>query len=385
MAATRTLDRRRQLFPTLESGVYLLSHSLGPAPATLDESMRAYLDEWRHHTTEDAWGAKWWELSRDVGDRIGRLIGAQPGSVQMQPSASVALYAVLSCFDFSRPGKNQVVTTALDFPSMGYIWEGQRHLGADVQVVASENDIVIPMDRLLEAITDRTVLVALSHVSYRSSSRIDVEAVVRRTHEVGAFVVLDAYQSVGILSMDVQRWNVDFLIGGSIKWLCGGPSCGYLYVRPDLIGQFQPRLTGWIAHADPFAFSHEGMKYDQSVRRFAQGTPSIPALYSFLPGLRIIEDVGLDAIERESRRRTRRIVAFAQEHGWRLHSPLEVEQRGGTVMIEVDDPERQVEALAKRGVFVDCRPGVGLRVSPHFFNTDEEVEQALETIGSVIP
>ena len=385
MAATGTLDRRRQLFPTLESGVYLLSHSLGPAPATLDESMRAYLDEWRHHTTEDAWGAKWWELSRDVGDRIGRLIGAQPGSVQMQPSASVALYAVLSCFDFSRPGKNQVVTTALDFPSMGYIWEGQRHLGADVQVVASENDIVIPMDRLLEAITDRTVLVALSHVSYRSSSRIDVGAVVRRAHEVGAFVVLDAYQSVGILSMDVQRWNVDFLIGGSIKWLCGGPSCGYLYVRPDLIGQFQPRLTGWIAHADPFAFSHEGMKYDQSVRRFAQGTPSIPALYSFLPGLRIVEDVGLDAIERESRRRTRRIVAFAQEHGWRLHSPLEVEQRGGTVMIEVDDPERQVEALAKRGVFVDCRPGVGLRVSPHFFNTDEEVEQALETIGSVIP
>ncbi|MCH7595244.1 MAG: aminotransferase class V-fold PLP-dependent enzyme [Planctomycetes bacterium] len=385
MAATGTLDRRRQLFPTLESGVYLLSHSLGPAPATLDDSMRAYLDEWRHHTTEDAWGAKWWELSRDVGDRIGRLIGAQPGSVQMQPSASVALYAVLSCFDFSRPGKNQVVTTALDFPSMGYIWEGQRRLGADVQVVASENDIVIPMDRLLEAITDRTVLVALSHVSYRSSSRIDVGAVVRRAHEVGAFVVLDAYQSVGILSMDVQRWNVDFLIGGSIKWLCGGPSCGYLYVRPDLIGQFQPRLTGWIAHADPFAFSHEGMKYDQSVRRFAQGTPSIPALYSFLPGLRIIEDVGLDAIERESRRRTRRIVAFAQEHGWRLHSPLEVEQRGGTVMIEVDDPERQVEALAKRGVFVDCRPGVGLRVSPHFFNTDEEVEQALETIGSVIP
>lgn len=384
MTASDTFDRRRKLFPSLESGAYLLSHSLGPVPTTAHDSMIAYLDEWRDHTTEDAWGAKWWELSRDVGDRIGRLIGALPGNVQMQPCASVALYSVLSCFDFSKPDKNRVVTTALDFPSMGYIWEGQRHLGADVHVVASDDDIVIPMERLLDAIDDRTILVALSHVSYRSSSRIDVEAVVKRAHEVGAFVVVDAYQSVGIMSMDVQHWNVDFLIGGSIKWLCGGPSCGYLYVRPDLISQFKPRLTGWIAHANPFAFSHEAMEYDATVRRFAQGTPNIPSLYSLLPGLQIIEDVGIATIERESRRRTQRIVAFAQEHGLRLHSPVEVDQRGGTVMIETDEPAQKVEMLAKLGVFIDCRPGVGLRVSPHFFNTDEEVEQALDTIKSVI-
>lgn len=384
MTVTENFDRRRELFPTLEHGAYLLSHSLGPVPTTAALSMQAYLNEWQGHTTEDAWGAKWWELSSDVGNRIGTMIGALPNTVQMQPCASVALYAALSCFDFSKRNKNQVVTTALDFPSMAYIWEGQRRQGADIHIVPSGDDIVVPMDRLLEAINDRTALVALSHVSYRSSSRIDAKAVVQRAHEVGAYVILDAYQSVGTLNIDAQNWDVDFLIGGSIKWLCGGPSCGYLYVRPDLIGQFKPRLTGWIAHANPFAFSHDGMEYDSTVRRFAQGTPSIPSLYSFLPGLRIIEEVGITTIARESRRRTERIVTFAQAHGWRLHSPIEADNRGGTVMIEVDEPERKVEALAKRGVFVDCRPGVGLRVSPHFFNTDEEIEQALETIAAVI-
>ena len=384
MNTSETIDRRRYLFPTLEAGAYLLSHSLGPVPTTAQDAMRRYLMEWQQHTSEDAWGTRWWELSRDVGDRIARLLGAQAGTVQMQPSASIALYAATSCFDFSRSEKNKVVTTALDFPSMGYIWEGQRRLGADVCIVPSDDDIVVATERILEAIDSRTILVALSHVSYRSSSRVDVEAIVRRAHEVDAYVLFDVYQSVGVMQLDAQGWNVDFLIGGSIKWLCGGPACGYLYVRPDLHEKFKPRLTGWIAHADPFAFSHEGMQYDSTVRRFAQGTPAIPALYSFLPGLEIIEEVGVSVIEKESRRRTQHIVEFARQHGWRLHSPLEVDRRGGSVMIEVDDPAGVVEKLASKRVFVDSRPGVGLRVSPHFFNTDEEIAEALDTITRVL-
>ena len=220
----------------------------------------------------------------------------------------------------------------------------------------------------------------MSHVSYRSSARIDATAIVEHAHGVGALVLLDIYQSAGVVEIDAAGWNVDFLIGGSIKWLCGGPACGYLYVRPDLIERFEPRLTGWIAHADPFAFSHDGMCYADTVRRFAQGTPNIPGLYSFLPGLKIVEQVGVAAIAAESRRRTQWMVEFALRHGWRLHSPMESEQRGGSVMIEFEDAPALVTQLARKNIFVDCRPGVGLRLSPYFFNTDEEMEQAMNTL-----
>lgn len=392
MSDTQTFNRHRELFPTLQAGAYLLSHSLGPVPTTAHDAMKVYLQEWENHTSEDAWGARWWELSSEVGDRIARLLGALPGTVQMQPNASLAMHAAASCFDFSNQRKNKVVTTALDFPSMGYIWEQQRRLGADVCIVPSDNDITVSTERILEEIDERTILVALSHVSYRSSARVDAKAIVQRAHQVGAYVLLDVYQSVGVMEIEAQPWNVDFLIGGSIKWLCGGPSCGYLYVRPDLIETFKPRLTGWIAHANPFAFSHKGMQYDSTVRRFAQGTPNIPSLYSVLPGLKIIEEVGLETIQRESRRRTQRIVEFAKEQGWRLHSPEDVNQRGGSVMIEVDnlnpdtnpDLDQFVSKLAERRVFVDSRPGVGLRISPHFFNTDDEIEEALDVLSTLM-
>ncbi len=381
MTSSTAINRRREEFPSLSRGVHLLSHSLGPIPRGAYESMRTYLDRWNEHVSEDAWAASWWELSREVGDRIAHLMGAAPDSVQVQPTASVAMSVVASCFDFAQAKRRTVVTTALDFPSMGYIWEAQRRLGAEVHIVPSEDDIIIPTERIVEAIDSRTCLVALSHVSYRSSYRLEAKAIIERAHEVGAMVLLDTYQSVGAMSMDAAGWSVDFLIGGTIKWLCGGPACGYLYVRPDLVGRLQPRLTGWIAHAQPFDFSHEGMRYAPGVRRFAQGTPNIPGLCSCLPGLKIIGQVSVSAIESESQRRTQWMVEFALARGWRLHSPQEVERRGGSVMIEVENPQQFVAELAARGVFVDCRPGVGLRMSPHFFNTDDEVAEAMEKLA----
>lgn len=384
MAPENKFDRRRNEFPTLSKGIYLLSHSLGPVPRSAQESMMTYLERWQEHAGEDAWATEWWELSREVGDRIARLIGAAPGTVQVQPSASQALSVTASCFDFASDRRRKVVTTALDFPSMGYIWQAQRQLGADVCVVPSDDDVVTPMERILESIDADTRLVALSHVSYRSSYAVDVPAIVRRAHEVGAYVLLDVYQSAGVMMLDAVGWDVDFMIGGSIKWLCGGPACGYLYVRPELIPVLEPRQTGWIAHAQPFDFSHEPMCYDASVRRFAQGTPNIPGLYSCLPGLKIIEEVGISAIAAESRRRTQAIVAFAGQRGWRLHSPSDPNARGGSVMIEVDHAQRIVAQLDERRVFVDCRPGVGLRLSPHFFNTDDELEEALHILDELI-
>jgi kynureninase len=378
------IDRRRAEFPTLASGIHLLSHSLGPVPRAARESLVAYYEVWEQHTSEDAWAASWWELSQQVGDRIAGILGGAPGSVQIQPNASIALASVASCFDFASTKRNKVVTSALDFPSMEYIWEAQRALGAKVEVVGSPDGITVPLENILAAIDDTTSLVAMSHTSFRSSYRVDAKAIVERAHSVGALVLLDVYQSAGSIELNASVWGVDFLIGGTIKWLCGGPACGYLYVRPDLQRDLQPRLTGWVAHDTPFDFAHSPMRYARSVRRFAQGTPSIPALYSAQPGLQIIEEVGLEKIARESRRRTEWMIEFALEREWKINSPRDVNERGGSVMIDVDDGPAMVDRLAQRKVFVDCRPGVGLRISPHFFNTDEEVAEAMTILSQLI-
>lgn len=378
------LDRRRDEFPTLASGIHLLSHSLGPVPRATRAALLAFYEAWEGHTSEDAWATSWWGLSEEIGDLIAGVLGAAPGSVQVQANASTALATVASCFDIAHSDRKKVVTTALDFPSMGYIWDGQRALGAEIVVVPSDDGVSVPLERILDALDESTLLVAMAHTSYRSSFRVDAKAIVERAHAVGALVLLDVYQSAGVVELDASGWEVDFLIGGSIKWLCGGPSSGYLYVRPDLHALLRPRLTGWIAHAEPFAFSHEEMVYTPSVRRFAQGTPNVPGLHAFREGLRIITEVGVPAIAAESRRRTTRMIEFACAHGLSLRSPVETDRRGGSVMIGVDDPADAVKKLAMRGVFVDCRPGVGIRMSPHFFNTDDEVDRALETVADVL-
>ena len=378
------IDRRRDEFPTLDSGIHLLSHSLGPVPRAARDSMIAYYDAWEHHTSEDAWATSWWELSATVGDQIAMILGGENGSVQIQPNASVALSTVASCFDFLNDSRNKIVTSALDFPSMQYIWSAQERSGATIEVVHSDDGICVDTDAIVDAIDENTCLVALSHVSYRSSFRVDVEPIIDRAHERGALVLLDVYQSAGAMDLKAADWDVDFLIGGTIKWLCGGPACGYLYVRPNLQNALRPRLTGWVAHTAPFAFAAPPMQYDNSVRRFAQGTPSIPALYSVMPGLKIIEDVGVQTVRSESERRSQFMIDFALERGWKVNSPADVNRRGGSVMIYVEDGPGMVKRLAERKVFVDCRPGVGLRMSSHFFNTDDEVKAAMEILAELL-
>src|SRR6185503_11807414 len=326
----------------------------------------------------------WWTLSRRVGDRIARILGGAPGSVQIQPNASLALATAASCFDFKSGARRKVVTTALDFPSMNYFWDGQRQIGAQIEVVPSSDGISVPLERILNAIDSETCLVALSHTSYCSSYRVDAQAIVDHAHAKGALVLLDVYQSAGVIQLNAADWNVDFVIGGTIKWLCGGPSCGYLYVRPDLQRDLRPRLTGWVAHDSPFDFAHAPMRYAKSVRRFAQGTPSIPALYSAIPGLDIIEAVGVAGISAESQRRTQLMIDFAAERGWTINTPVNKNQRGGSVMIGVENAASMVERLAEQKVFVDWRPDAGLRMSPHFFTTDEEIEEALNILAGLM-
>src|SRR2546423_8255070 len=337
-----TINRRREDFPTLASGIHLLSHSLGPVPRAARDSMLAYYEAWEHHTSEDAWATSWWEMSTAVGDRIAKIVGGDAGTIQIQANASIALSTVLSCLDFTSSKRNTIVASALDFPSMQYVLDAQTPMGARVEVVPSDDGIAIPTERIVDAIDDATALVALSHVSFRSSYKLEVEPIVAKAHRHGALVLLDVYQSAGAVALKAREWNVDFLIGGTIKWLCGGPACGYLYVRPNLQRELQPRLTGWVAHNAPFDFAQPPMRYAESVRRFAQGTPSIPALYSVLPGLQIIEEVGVKTIREESQRRTEWMIDFALEQGWKVNSPRDVNQRGDSVMIYIDDGPEMV-------------------------------------------
>lgn len=367
----------------LEDGVYLMSHSLGPQPRAVRESMGDYLGRWHGNLGRNAWKYDWWPLARRAGDLVARILGAPPGTVEMQPSATIAAAVVASCFDFARGPRRKVVTTALDFPSMSYVWDAQRRLGAEVRVVRSDDGVNVSMDRLLEAIDEETRLVAVSHVSYRSSFKVDAAALVEEAHRRGAHVLLDVYQSAGAMPIDAARLEVDFLVGGTIKWLCGGPASGYLYVRRDLIETLEPCLTGWIAHAEPFDFLYEAMEYDDTIRRFAHGTPNIPGLYSALPGLEIVAQLDLGEVRAESLRRTGRMIELAGERGWRLTCPLAGDQRGGAVMIDLPERERLVDELQRRRIAVDERPGVGLRLSPHFFNTDDEVDEAMETLAEL--
>src|SRR5437667_5948280 len=344
-------------------------------PRGARDAMRNYLDRWERYARENAWKAAWWDLSSEVGDRIARLLGAPAGSVQPQPNASVALSVVASCLDFSRGPRRKIVTTALEFPTTEYVWREQERAGARISIVPSEEGVTTPLERLLDAIDEETVLVAFSHVSYRSSHRLEPGPVVERARRAGAMVLLDCYQSAGVFPLDVSGWGVDFAVGGTIKWLCGGPACGYLYARPDLAERLRPRLTGWIAHEEPFDFAPGPIRYASAARRFAQGTPGVPGLYSCLAGLEILEAVGTEAIARESRRRTQRMIAFALERGFDLRSPVEPDQRGGSVMFGVPDPERLDGELARRRVVAGRRPGV-VRMSRHFFNADEVVVEA---------
>jgi len=376
-------DRRRDEFPALRTGIHLLSHSLGPVPRAARSRVAAYFDQWEGQIQEDAWGRHWWDLPGQVGDRLARVLGGAPGSVQVQPNTSTALAAVISCFDFTAPRRRRVVTGSLDFPTTAYIWEAQRRAGAEIVVVPSDDGLTLDAGRVAAAIDERTALVALSHVSYLSSNRIDPRPIIEAAHRAGALVLLDVYQSAGVLELAAAEWGVDFLIGGTIKWLCGGPACGYLYVRPDLLPGLEPRITGWFAHARPFDFAPPPIRYDPGIRRFAQGTPSIASLTSCLAGLDLILDVGPGLIESESRRRTALMIDLAGERGYRVNTPRDPGRRGGVVMLGLDNAASLVDGLRARHVLVDHRPGVGLRLSAHFFNTDDEVREAFAILDDL--
>jgi kynureninase len=367
---TDLLDYRER-FPILAETTYLINHSLGAMPAAAEDRVLQYARDWKTRGIR-AWGEGWWELPVTVGDQIARLIGASPGTVSMHQNVTIAEAVVLSCFDFDGP-RRRIVYEEGNFPSVRYLYQAQR--GADVVVAADVEGVV-------EAIDDRTLLVPATHVLFKTGEIQDVEAIVERAHEHGALVVLDAYQSVGTVPLDVTALGVDFAVGGSVKWLCGGPGAGWLYVRPDLAATLEPALTGWQAHARPFDFEPE-QDYADGAARFLTGTPNVPALYAATAGYDVIEEVGVERIRARSVEQTALIVELLAEAGFQVGSPHEPARRGGTVVVRTPDVARVDQELAARGILCDYRPDVGLRLGPHFFNTDDELRYAVEQISEI--
>ena len=295
-------------------------------PAAAEERLLEYARMWRERGIR-AWGEGWWQMSMTVGDQIGRIIGAPPGSTVMHQNVAVAEAIVVSCFRPVDPLRNRVVYEEGNFPSVRYLYQAQP----DLEVV------VVPDDRaIVEAIDERTLLVPITHVLFKTGEIQDVAAIMRRAHEVGAHVVLDAYQSAGIVPLDVTELNVDFAVGGSVKWLCGGPGNGWLYVRPDLAETLEPTFVGWQAHARPFGFEPE-LEYAEGSARFLTGTPNVPALYAASAGYDLIEEIGVERIREHSLRQTQLLIDLCDEAGFAVGSPRDPARRGGTVTVRTPD------------------------------------------------
>ena len=363
----------RERFPILAETTYLISHSLGPMPLEAKARLDAYADSWMKRGIR-AWAEGWWETSITAGDHIARLIGAPPGSTVMHQNVTVASAVVLSCFPFTGE-RRRIVYGEDEFPSVRYLHQAHAARGAEVIVVPGQEE-------LLEAIDERTQLVLLSHVLFKTGRIQDVEPVIERAHAAGAHVLLDAYQSVGSVPLDVGELAVDFATGGSVKWLCGGPGAGWLYVRPDLAERLEPSLVGWQGHVEPFAFEPE-LRYAAGGARFLTGTPNVPALYAATAGYDIVEEIGVMPIRERSLELTDRLIELIDEAGFELVSPREPELRGGTVVVRVPAAPAVHAELERREILCDFRPDVGLRLGPHFFTTDDELDLAVAAIREI--
>ncbi|MBI5431797.1 MAG: aminotransferase class V-fold PLP-dependent enzyme [Planctomycetes bacterium] len=376
--------RWRKRFPILASTNYLVTHSLGAMPDTVHEKLKLFTDQWATRGVR-AWAEGWWDAPITVGNLLGRILNAPPNTVAMHQNVSVIQGLVASALDFSGK-RNKVVYTEHNFPTNMYVWEGFKKLGARIHVVKSPDGIGVPTEDMLAAIDEETLIVPISHVFFRTSFMQDAAAICKRAKEVGALVLLDTYQSLGCVPIDVQALDVDMVCGGSVKWLCGGPGAGYLYVKPSLQAKLEPKITGWAAHAAPFAFELGAQRYANDARRLLHGSPAVPSLYAASAGYEIILDVGVDAIRAHSTMLTEWLRGELGSRGFRVTSPTNVSQRAGTLTVALAPDEHGpafVAALEARGILVDHRPEAGLRVSPHFYTEQQELASFADSLAEL--
>jgi kynureninase len=322
-------------------------------------------------------------MPRELGDRIAPIIGAPPGTVSMHENVTSAQAVALSCFEPDGT-RRRIVCPEMDFPSMIYLYREQERLGLELVTVPAEADFTVPTDRMVEAIDERTLIVALSHVLFRTSCIMDVASIAARAREVGAAIILDTYQSAGIIPVDVTTLGVDFAVGGCLKWLCGGPGNAFLYTRPDVMTSRSPRFHGWVAHQHPFTFDPHRFEPRADAMRMMNGTPSIPAYYAALAGLEIVGEVGVTTIREKSVRMTARLLQLVDEYGFQSLASRDPARLAGTVAVDVPDALPVARVLKSRDFLVDYRPGVGIRLSPHFYNTFDEIEMVMGELAGIV-
>jgi kynureninase len=372
----------RKEFPTVEDCTYLVSHSLGAMPRRTAANLQDFADTWARRGVR-AWHEGWWELGRTTGDLLAPVLGVEAGTISMHQNVTVAMGIIASCFKYDGP-RRRIVLTELEFPTNMYLFEGFRRYGADIVYVEPRDSITNDIQRLVDTIDERTVLVPLSYVLFRSSSIQDIQPVIEKAHRVGAYVVLDVYQAAGTIPLSLKALDTDFAVGGSVKWLCGGPGAGYLYVKPELASVLEPGLVGWAAHAEPFAFATGPIVYADGTERFQSGTPNIPALYSARAGYEIVAEIGIPAIREKSLHLTRRIIDHARRAGYGLNTPTEDRDRAGAVIVDVPHGEAVSAELIRRNIVIDYRPDAGIRISPHFYNNEDDIDDALKVLDDVI-
>jgi kynureninase len=376
------LERWRDEFPIVSRSVYMISNSLGAMPRRTAQNLADYANTWATRGVR-AWEERWWEMPSELGNKIAPIIGAPPASVSMHENVTTAHMVALSTLGPSA-SRRRIVCAELDFPSMIHLYRAQQASGFELQIVPGEADLTMRTERMVDAIDERTAVVAFSHVLFRTSFIMDVLPIVRKAHDVGAAVILDTYQSAGIIPVDVAALQVDFATGGCLKWLCGGPGNAFLYTRPDRLRIAKPSFTGWLAHKAPFAFETGPLDPRDDAMHMMNGTPSIPAYYAALAGLDIVNEIGVERIRAKSKQMTARILALVDEHGFTSAASRDPERLAGTVAVNVPDAMQVSRTLKARDFVVDYRPPVGVRISPHFYNTIDEVERTMAEIASIV-
>jgi len=376
------LGKWRDEFPILSRSVYMISNSLGAMPRKTAAYLAEYANTWATRGVR-GWEDRWWEMPLEVGNRIARIIGAPAGTVSMHENVTSAHMTALSCV---RPSgdRTRIVCSAMDFPSMIYLYRAQQRYGFDVHVVPASTDLSVSTDRMLEAIDRRTTVVAVSHVLFRTSYIMDAAAIAARARDVGATMILDTYQSAGIIPLDVTALGVDVVVGGCLKWLCGGPGNAFMYTRPDRLADARPAFTGWLSRRQPFAFEADDEGRRDDAMRMMNGTPSIPAYYAALAGLEIIGEVGVTRIREHSIALTAHLLSLVDRYGFKSAASRDANRLAGTVAIDVPDAPLVARTLKAREFLVDYRPPVGIRISPHFYNTRDEIDRIMAEMASIV-
>ncbi|MFN8612168.1 MAG: aminotransferase class V-fold PLP-dependent enzyme [Vulcanimicrobiota bacterium] len=373
----------REQFPILQTKNYLASHSLGAMPAGTRHELERYADLWASQGIL-AWDGEWWQVIGEFGQRLERILGASAGTIVPCLNVTLGFATIASCLRYT-PERRRIVLCDLEFTTTLPFWLSQEVNGAEVVILPSPDPVLMPVELMEEAIDERTALVVTSYAYFRSGALQQVERLQARAREMGALLVVDAYQAAGCVPIDVSVSDFDFFVGGCHKWLCGGPGGGFLYVRPGLISELQPSLVGWFSLANPFAYEKtRNPELNEGIMRFLNGTPNVPALFAARQGLEWVEKLGLQAIREHSWQLTGWLYDRLQGLGLEVKSPRQKERRNGMVCVDFPGARQAQAELQKQGIILDYRPDCGIRVSPHFYNQLSDLEAFLEALTPLV-